>query len=87
MFGWSSLPARLTGVGRPRQRTSCGALAVAKARDVPNILKANVKVAWFRRWSNILSCAAARSFADSLLEVRGAGGAGGNVPSSSCNRF
>ena len=58
------------------------ALAVAKARDVPSILQASVEVAWFRRWSNILSCAAARAFADSLLEVRGAGGAGGNVPSS-----
>ena len=50
--------------------------------DVPSILQASVEVAWFRRWSNILSCAAARAFADSLLEVRGAGGAGGDVPSS-----
>ena len=57
------------------------ALAVAKAREVPSILQASVEVAWFRRWSNILSCAA-RAFADSLLEVRGAGGAGGDVPSS-----
>ena len=58
------------------------ALAVAKARDVPSFLQATVEVAWFRCWSNILSCAAARAFADSLLEVRGAGGTGGNVPSS-----
>ena len=58
------------------------ALAVAKARDVPSILQASFEVAWFRRWSNILSCEAARAFADSLLEVRGAGGAGGDVPSS-----
>ena len=56
------------------------ALAVAKARDVPSILQASVE-AWFRRWSNILSCAA-RAFADSLLEVRGAGGAGEDAPSS-----
>ena len=58
------------------------ALAVAKARDVPSILQASVEVAWFRRWSNILSCAAARAFADSLLGVRGAGGAGGDAPPS-----
>ena len=58
------------------------AWAVAKARDVPNMLQASVEVAWFRRWSNILSCAAARAFVDSLLEVRGAGGAGGDAPSS-----
>ena len=58
------------------------ALAVVKARDVPSILQASVEVAWFRRWSNILSRAAARAFADSLLEVWGAGGAGGNIPSS-----
>ena len=58
------------------------ALAVAKARDATNVLQASVELAWFRRWSGILSCAAARAFADSLLEVRVAGGAGGDAPSS-----
>ena len=56
------------------------ALAVAKARDATNVLQASVELAWFRRWSSILSCAAARAFADSLLEVRVAGGAGGDAP-------
>ena len=45
-------------------------------------LQASVEVAWFRRWSSILSCAAARAFADSLLELRVAGGVGGDFPSS-----
>ena len=38
------------------------ALAVAKARDATNVLQACVELAWFRRWSSILSCAAARAF-------------------------
>ena len=58
------------------------ALAVAKARDATNVLQASVELAWFRRWSSILSCAAVRAFPDSLLEVGVAGGAGGDVPSS-----
>ena len=58
------------------------ALEVAKARDATNVMQASVELAWFRRWSSILSCAAAQAFADSLLEVRFAGGAGGDAPSS-----
>ena len=71
MLGWSSLLARLSSVGRPRLANFLRALAVAKAWDVPNILQASVEVAWFRRWSNIFSCAAARAFADSLLGSEG----------------
>ena len=58
------------------------ALAIAKARDATNDLQACVELAWFCRWSTILSCAAARPFADSLPEVRVASGAGGDDPSS-----
>ena len=76
------LAGEVGGRWSPETANFLRALAVAKARDVPNMLQASVEVAWFRRWSNILSCAAARAFADSLLEVRGAGGAGGNAPSS-----
>ena len=72
--GWRALVARDCELLR--------ALAVAKALDVSNILQANVEVARIRRWSNILSCAKKRAFACSLLEVRGAGCAGGNAPSS-----
>ena len=64
------------------------ALAVAKACDVPYVLQASVEVALFRRWSNILSFAAARAFAAALLEWRGPGGAGADAPSShDVNRF
>ena len=55
------------------------ALAVAKARDATNVMQASVELVCFRRWSSILSCAAARVFADSWLEVRVAGGARGDL--------
>ena len=71
------LAGEVGGRWSPETANFLQALAVAKARDVSNIFQASV--AWFRRWSNILS---ARAFADSLLEVRGAGGAGGDAPSS-----
>ena len=74
------LAGEVGGRCRPRQRTSCGLWQLRRLGTFP--AQTSVEVAWFRRWSNILSCAAARAFADSLLEVRGAGGAGGNVPSS-----
>ena len=77
--GWSHLQAKLVaGVIANFLRV----LAVAKARDATNVMQASVELAWFRRWSSILSCAAARAFADSLLEVRVAGGAGGDALSS-----
>ena len=52
-----------------------------KAETAPKILKASVQVAWYRRWSSILTCAAAKAFATSLLERRGDPGAGGRLPS------
>ena len=47
-----------------------GALAKARAREVPFVLQARAEAAWRRRWSNILACSAARAFASSLLEIR-----------------
>ena len=38
-------------------------------------------VAWYRRWSSVLMCAAAKAFATFLLEKRGDPGAGGRLPS------
>ena len=75
VLGWSSLPARLADVGRPRQRILVG-WQLRRLGTFP-VFCPSVEVAWFHRWSNILSCAAARAFADSA-----AGGAGGDVPSS-----
>ena len=57
-------------------------LAKAKTRSEPPILKKRAEQAWRLRWGAILGCAAARSFAASLLELRHGGGADGDVPST-----
>ena len=56
-------------------------LATAKARSVPQVLEVRARMAWRRRWASILSCAAARSFALSLGEVRASPGVDGEIPS------
>ena len=38
-------------------------LAKAKVREVPQLQKGRAHVAWIRRWSSMLACAAARAFA------------------------
>ena len=55
-------------------------LARAKTRSVPAPLRTQARQSWAHRWSSILSCAAARAFASSLLERRGQPGADGDVP-------
>ena len=45
------------------------ALAQAKARNAANDMRQSVALSWFRRWSNILACAAQRALALSLLEL------------------
>ena len=63
--------ARLvTLAGKVGGRWSIETANFFRARDAPNFLQASAEVPWFRRWSSILSCAAARAFADSLLDVR-----------------
>ena len=57
-------------------------LAKAKARSEPPILKRRAEQAWRMRWGAILSCAAARAFAASLLELKHGGGVDGDVPST-----
>ena len=82
LLGWSSLPARLAGVGRPRQRTSCGLWQLRRIGMFPTFCKPA---------SRLLGSAVGQTSSHvqqralsliSLLEVRGAGGAGGNAPSS-----
>ena len=58
-------------------------LAKAKVRHEPPAIRASARHAWLRRWSSILACSASRSFASSLLELRGGLGADGPTPSSS----
>ena len=57
-------------------------LAAAKARPEPPILRRRVECAWQARWGAILSCAAARAFACSLLNLRGGPVAGGDTPAA-----
>ena len=49
-------------------------LARAKARSKPQLMRKLVEQAWQFRWLSLLGCSAARSFASSLLELRGSGG-------------
>ena len=39
VLGWSSLPARLAGVGRPRQHTSCGLWQLRRLETFPTFCK------------------------------------------------
>ena len=55
------------------------ALASAKVRDSPLILKGRIHAALVRRWSSVLGCTAARSYAVSLLD-KVASGADGPSP-------
>ena len=58
-------------------------LTKAKVRHEPPAIRASAGHAWLRRWSSILACSASKSFASSLLELRGGLGADGPTPSSS----
>ena len=57
-------------------------LARPKARSEPQMMRKRVEQAWRFRWLSLLGCAAARSFASSLLELWGLGGSDGPIPSS-----
>ena len=59
-------------------RTFVQLLAQARARSEPPLTRRRLEQAWRLRW--FLSCAAARVFAASLLELRGGHGADGQVP-------
>ena len=55
-------------------------LACANAREAPAGMQGSAQAAWRRRWATMLSCAAARAYALSLLELRVSPGADGDVP-------
>ena len=63
-------------------RTFVQLLTRARARSEPRLIQRRVEQAWRLRWYSILSCAAARALAASLLELRGRRGADGQVPQS-----
>ena len=66
----------------PEALTFIRLLARAKARHEPNLMRKFVEQALRMRWCSFLGCAAARALATSLLELRGSGGADGDVPPS-----
>ena len=57
-------------------------LAKAKARSEPFLVRRRMEQAWRLRWTGLLACAAARSFAASLLGLHGGRGADGFAPRS-----
>ena len=63
-------------------RTFVQLLARARARSEPRLIQRRVEQAWRLRLYSILSCAAARALAGSLLELKGARGVDGQVPQS-----
>ena len=57
-------------------------LARARVRSELPVIQRRVEQAWRLRWLSNISCAAARAFAASVLELRGGQGADGQVPPS-----
>ena len=47
-------------------------LARVKTRSIPETLRTRARKSWMFRWGSLLACAAARAFASSLLDRRGA---------------
>ena len=75
------------GVHRPpasrwsmETRSSLSQLAQARARGEPHLMRRRMEQAWRLRWGSMLSCAAARVVATSLLELPGARGVDGETP-------
>ena len=89
--------AALMAAGRRKERTYselvgprgrarlvvCLLESVGKSEDTPGASKhQRVQQAWRSRWQAIMSCAAAKAFARSWLEMRAAVGANSDIPAS-----
>ena len=68
--------------GRWSEGSFISQLAKVKSRAEPFVLRRRVEQVWRLRWGAMLSCAAARAFASSLLERRTARGSDGANPLS-----
>ena len=85
-FGWARLAVLACEIGGGWSKETNNfflQLAKAKARGVSQPLKTCAKQSWLRRWRSILACAAAKAFAQSLLEQKGRTGVDGPTPSIS----
>ena len=70
-------------MGKPKCGTELGLnQTFAKSRHELHILRRRVEQAWRSRWQAVLSCAATKAFARSLLELRTSAGADGDTPAS-----
>ena len=78
--GWWSSPPKWVVDGFAETAQFLSELASAKVRDLPEALQGDAARAWHKRWSSILSCAAAKSFALSLQD-RAPTGVDGHTPS------
>ena len=63
-------------------RSFLAQLAKARSREEPRLLRRRAEQAWRMRWGAILSCAAAKAVAISMLDLRCAQGADGDTPPS-----
>ena len=77
---WWFWPWRVGGRWSKEARTFVQLLAQARARSEPFLTRRRMEQAWRLRWYSVISYAAARAFAASLLELRGGHGADGQVP-------
>ena len=82
--GWARWPSEACRVGRRGWgaflRQFISSLAWVKTQGMSDLLRRRASTAWTRRWSALLSCAAARAFASSLLDGRASGGVDGETP-------
>ena len=76
----SSSRLKLAGGGRARPSSSSSWSPTPSLGHLLRRLRGKARVAWFRRWSALLSCAAARAHALSLLERRPVSGLDGVAP-------
>ena len=79
-LGWSCWRGEVAG--RWSEETRAFIRLLARARNETTLIRRRAEQAWRMRWWAILSCAAARAFAASLLGLRFTQGADGVSPSS-----
>ena len=80
VLSWWCWRARSQDVGLQKLVTFLWLLAEAKSRSEPSLLRRRAESAWRLRWTSMLSCAATRAFACSLLDRRNNGGGDGVIP-------
>ena len=80
--GWKGSSGGAGNRGRWSNETASflSSLAHAESREVAAEMQESARATWRRRWASMLSCAAARACALSLLDLRASPRADGDVP-------